>query len=198
MMHHAQLFVGGEDWARTMLPEFFGANHVDVHHLQYDRMLIDDARALLHHANLRPQVLTKKTFVLRCTTILPEAQNALLKLFEEPLHDTEFILILPNLDALLTTLRSRLHLVAVEQKNIDTAPFESFCKEQYTDRLTIIQKKLDAEDVRWVQEIVQGALTHARATRNTELMTLMLYIESNIMYTGSSKKMLLEHLALSI
>lgn len=116
-----------------------------VYHHRYKNLSIDDARSL----RLLQSEKTEKMFifVLEFSTIHYEAQNALLKVLEEPSAHTHFILIFPRADILLPTLRSRLEMVFLEknslsQENGDLSPKE-FVAMSLEDRLSLIKKITD-------------------------------------------------------
>jgi len=197
-MHHANLLIGTHDWALSELPlsEQGTGPDILVHH--FERMSIANVRTLIYEAGLRPVAREYRTFVLLCDSILHEAQNALLKLFEEPNEHTVFYLVIPREDMLLPTLRSRLHLLSVMEREVPTELFEEFLKRGYADRLKIVGEKLTAEDGVWLTDFLRGLEQYAEKSRDArllkEVMTLMSYINT----TGASKKMLLEHIALTL
>jgi DNA polymerase III delta prime subunit len=132
---------------------------------------------------------------------LHEAQNALLKLLEEPNTHSLFYLIIPREDILLPTLRSRLHLVAHEDdesSRVENTVYTSFKKLSYSDRLMQIVERLDAEDQTWIHMLIRGALQDAHASKNAAFMRTILDTESYMHTPGCSKKMLLEHFALTL
>lgn len=71
----------------------------------YDVFTIDDARALIGRAALK-QADGRMLFVLGARSIPSEAQQALLKLFEEPPQGVMFVVLVPH-GVLMPTLRSR-------------------------------------------------------------------------------------------
>ena len=82
-------------------PDFF-----DQH---YDTFTIADARELKRLHSTRPIGETgKKVFIMSVNSITVEAQNALLKLFEEPAEYAHFFLIVPSAHILLPTVKSRM------------------------------------------------------------------------------------------
>ncbi len=197
-MHHANLLIGSRNWALSQIPESERIEGQDVSILQYDRMSIANVRALIHEASLRPLVREYRTFVLVCDSLLPDAQNALLKLFEEPNAHTVFYLVIPREDMLLPTLRSRLNLLGMETYKEEGKVFTDFLKARYVDKLAMIAERLKAEDVVWVDAVTRGFSQHAHTTRDVTLMKDALLLESYIHTTGASKKMLLEHIALTL
>ncbi len=197
-MHHANLLVGGKDWALSQIPESEQIEGPDIFVTNSDRMSIADVRALIYEAGLRPVAREYRTFVLIYDSILHEAQNALLKLFEEPNEHTLFYLILPREDILLPTLRSRLNLLAVEVGELQQKEFEIFLKLGYAERLKVIGEKLTAEDSVWLSEFLRGLELYAEKSRNAHLIKEVLNLVSYIHTAGASKKMLLEHIALTL
>jgi hypothetical protein len=71
----------------------------------YERFGIDEARELIALASLKN--FNEATFFVALSSITSEAQQALLKLFEEPQEGTTFVLLVPH-GSLLPTLRSRM------------------------------------------------------------------------------------------
>jgi len=84
--------------------------HVDVYKLvpEEDKILIDQVRRLHQRAMLRAVRGRYKVFLVEAVdTATPAAQNALLKVLEDPPGDTVFILIAHNEAPLLPTVVSR-------------------------------------------------------------------------------------------
>ena len=120
---HAFLFlgpsdVGQMDAARELGCALFGVkkekidNHPDfrVFAPQEDRraMNIEEVRAMLSLANLKPFQASSKLFVIdRAETLSDISQNALLKTLEEPPGHMYFVLIASAAEKILTTVRSR-------------------------------------------------------------------------------------------
>jgi len=198
MQHHANLLVGPIDWALQRLPKEYSKESQDVRFLEYDAMTIAHARDLISEASLKPIEKEKRVFVIITQTILHAAQNALLKLFEEPNEHTSFYLILPREDILLPTLKSRLNVLEVCSVSSDTADFDEFLKEKYSERLKLIETKLKDEDKVWVSNIVSGLEIHSSKSKDAKLIESTLMVSRYINIKGSSKKMLLEHIALSL
>lgn len=197
-MHHANVLIGSREWASLRIPESERIAGPDVLYYAYDRMSIADVRALIYEAGLRPIAREHRTFIVSTYSLLHEAQNALLKLFEEPNDHTVFFLIIPREDILLPTLRSRMNLLESEISNHKEKSFELFKKADYAERLQMITKNLGDEDTVWVAEIMHGLSSHAHEKRDPVLMRDVLLLESYIYTNGSSKKMLLEHIALTL
>ena len=78
----------------------------DLHVLQFEKFLIEDAHELTRSAQLK-SVSGRSLFILGLASINTHAQQALLKLFEEPQQGVTFVLLVPH-GILMSTLRSRL------------------------------------------------------------------------------------------
>jgi DNA polymerase III delta prime subunit len=120
MAHHAY-YVSGETEqgiarARTYVSEQLGIEVVanpDVMLLRHGLLSVDDARKIRSIAELSPTTGSQKVLIISAIRLFHEAQNALLKLFEEPPAGTVLILIIPSEGMLLPTLRSRLLVLPV-------------------------------------------------------------------------------------
>jgi DNA polymerase-3 subunit delta' len=197
-MHHANLLIGSRTWARGYIPEDDLVVGPDVLFYEGERLSIEDVRALSYEVNMRPTAREYRTFVLMCDSLLHEAQNALLKILEEPNPQTVFYVVVPREDVLLPTLRSRLNLLDAERGELERSVFEVFIKAGYNDRLRLIAEKVAEGDTAWIEKLLRGLETHAHEKRDTSLMREALRTETYLSANGSSKKMLLEHLALTL
>lgn len=112
MAHHAYFLAGNLDEGIGEATRFAHTLGVstgpDLITLSYTNLTVDDARALVSIEAQAPVEGDKKVIILSATRFFFEAQNALLKLFEEPSPGTTLILVLPSEGVLLPTLRSRL------------------------------------------------------------------------------------------
>lgn len=87
-------------------------NHPDIYIFQKDEgataIKVDDVRRLKEKATLLPNDGEKSVFIIaEAQNMNPQAQNALLKIFEEPAAHVCFILTCPSKSALLETVISR-------------------------------------------------------------------------------------------
>jgi len=119
-LHHAYLVDGERVPTLAELRRFFERElkvavqgNPDVIVQEFETLGIDDSRALKDFAN-RKALGGKKLFVVAADFFTREAQNSLLKLFEEPAPDTHFFIVTENADTLLPTLKSRLMRVYAE------------------------------------------------------------------------------------
>jgi DNA polymerase-3 subunit delta' len=81
---------------------------------------VDESRAMIQRLSLRPTRPGPRIAILReASTMTPEAQNALLKLLEEPPGSAVIILVSDNIGAMLTTVRSRCRTAAFGALSLD-------------------------------------------------------------------------------
>jgi DNA polymerase III delta prime subunit len=118
MRHHAFVIEAGAEegigtakaWAKRELAMEIQGNP-DVVVLQYGLLSVEDARAVFDLATGKPFRGEYKVVIVSASRAYREAQNALLKLFEEPPEGTYLFLVLPSLGSLLPTLRSRVQVL---------------------------------------------------------------------------------------
>jgi DNA polymerase III delta prime subunit len=119
-LHHAYLIEGEKEEIISELFEFIESigintkNNPDFIHISQDSFKIDDAKNLKSQSNekaisynLSNGQMGKKVFVISINSFLSDAQNTLLKMFEEPIENTMFFLIIPDTAIMLPTLLSR-------------------------------------------------------------------------------------------
>lgn len=80
----------------------------DLAVLRYGLLSVDDARALGSFARQAPVTGNAKAIIISADRFFHEAQNALLKIFEEPPEGTFLFLVVPSEGNVLPTLRSRM------------------------------------------------------------------------------------------
>jgi hypothetical protein len=198
--HHASLVFAGS-LESSSLPDEYKKQTTDVLHFVRERFSIDDARELSSLSLQTPFEAKKRTFVLIVKDIAVEAQNALLKLFEEPPVHAQFYIVAPSTLVLLPTLRSRLR---IEDPRIDEGlpneSFSAFKKASYADRMAIIALKTKEKDRMWITEILLGCELECSkdAALHAELLKSLVFVRRYIETKGASAKMLLEEIALQM
>lgn len=115
MAHHAYVFSGnqadGIEAALSFCERELGMSrqaNPDIARFAFGLFSVADARRVGDVAMQAPVIGDKKVIILAVARLFHEAQNALLKLFEEPPAGTTLMLIVPSEGILLPTLRSRL------------------------------------------------------------------------------------------
>ncbi|MAZ40554.1 hypothetical protein CL654_00345 [bacterium] len=200
-IHHAYLMGDLDDEVLQDLSSFLKkmvpSKESEVQLLKYETFGIDEARALRTSQTLS-SIETKQFFILNPKTITVEAQNALLKVFEDPARDTHFFLCVEE-GAVLPTLRSRMIVVsstAKEEDDIDLA--KSYLKSSVSGRLQMVRDIVDAKDIPRLETLLTGLETILREDVISNKQTLK-QIQSARRYLknrGSNLKLLLENLVL--
>ncbi len=117
-LHHAYLIEGSRD---IVVPEILDlikslgvetSNNPDFSHISIDNFKMDEALSLRQMGAEKSFTTGKKFFVVSTNTFSLDAQQALLKLFEEPIENTHFFVVVPEADALIKTLISRFYLLS--------------------------------------------------------------------------------------
>ena len=163
LTHHAYCVAGAGVWQvaefAEKIREAFGIErgNPDVVALSVPSFGIDDAHEFRGWAENRAVRGGKKFFILGADNITREAQNALLKTFEEPTPHTHFFLLIKNANALIPTLRSRVEVVSAEEAGISSP--EGGAEEAKEFLATSIEKRLA------LAEKIAKALKDERMTR---------------------------------
>ena len=196
LAHHAYYIEGsaGEfEEYKKFIPHFVAQ--------KYERFGIDEARALTQLASLK-NISGEAVFLLALGSITSEAQQALLKLLEEPQKGTTFILLLPH-GLLLPTLRSRmLEYPKIQITNDKSQTISKFLIANQKERSDFITKLLKDEDgakerVRDFVNALEVALAKD-VKKNKQGLADIATVRDYLGDRAPSMKMLLEHLALSL
>ncbi len=123
LSHHAYLLIGSDSVHADLL-SILEKNHKivaranpDFFDRTYQNFTIDDAREVKTFHGTRPVTETgKKIFILVMNGATVEAQNALLKLLEEPADYAHFFIIIPSTHLLLPTVKSRMQIIETKQE----------------------------------------------------------------------------------
>lgn len=183
------------------VPEQVRVRSADIEHFIVESFGIADARLLSDRAYIKPVANPTRDFLLYFTSITSEAQNALLKLFEDPPKEAVFHLVLSREDVLLPTLRSRLLLVDRVEGEIDRSAMRDFLAMNYGERVDEIAKRTKAKDTAWIEEIAAGAeayAEHIKGVAKARVLKSVVLVRQYLGARSAAKKMLLEELALSL
>ncbi len=155
----------------------------------HERFGVDEARKLIERASLKNFVNT--TFLIAAASMTTEAQQALLKLFEEPQPGTTFILLVPH-GIVLPTLRSRMleypeKLKPAANHRVSKSDIAALLKEDDKERVREFLNALEVE--------LHAKVGDPRARQALEDIAMA---RDYLRDRSPSLKMLLEHLALVI
>lgn len=149
-LHHAYLVEGGRDEVIPEILNFFEnlseKEGPEIIQISLDSLKIDDARNLKSSGIEKGFSDNKKVFIVSANAVLLEAQNSLLKLFEEPIANTHFFLIVPDTNSLLKTLISRFYLIKTKSESGGLKEAEQFISMPLQQRIDFIKSLLIEEE----------------------------------------------------
>ena len=179
---------------------------------EFDSFGVDDARTLREMQMRKSATGENKFFIISLTTITEEAQNALLKAFEEPTEGTHFFIIASSLSQFFPTLLSRVIPVSRSQDSIEVLgedivnQAKKFLTASSAERLSLIAGLLEAKDKYQIQ-VFLNALEKSMVDnfkskeKNVEFASRCKKITEarrNLSIGSPSAKLVFEHLALTL
>jgi hypothetical protein len=216
LTHHAYLVEGERELVLEKLVEFLAHDmgikiegNPDLLRMTFDVFGIDEGRRIKEMQASKAFFGNKRIFIIAASSFTIEAQNSLLKVFEEPAPDVHFFVIVPSADLLLPTLRSRFITVEYE-RNYRTegacALAKKFLAGGKRSRLLMVKEIAENKDkeqaVTLLNELEQtfhAALEKKNGLTSRDAVLALEEIVNSKKYIGdraSSLKLILEHLAL--
>ena len=172
---------------------------------EFETFGIDDGRKIKEMQTRTASAGDKKIFIISANFITSEAQNALLKMFEEPTSGTHFFIITSNTSQILPTLKSRLQIIACPRLDLGQAcPRSSlgqeFLKVSKAERLELLKPIIEEKDkqraIEFLNDLEQELAGDVR--KNHFALEEIQKVRGYLNDRGSSVKMLLEHIAVVI
>lgn len=212
-LHHAYLIEGSYEEIRDEILLFLETfKSRELIEIKTDAFKIEDARNLKLLGSEKSYTTGKKIFIVSANSILREAQNAMLKLFEEPIPNTHFFVIVPDINSLLKTLVSRFYVISTKQNLSKESETEKFLAMFPARRIDFIKEKMSKFDDE--ENITDSARADAmrflnslefvlhrkmsRGTLDTKSFEQIFKVREMLRMPGSSVKNLLESVALTI
>ncbi|MDO8471258.1 MAG: hypothetical protein Q7S49_01475 [bacterium] len=150
-MHHANLLVGAPEEAESYLRSLCDSldikltNNPDFFAFRTETFGIDEAREL-RLLSTRKAVAGRKIFFITPMRLTLEAQNALLKTFEDPSPDTLFFLAVREEGLIVPTLRSRMQALRMSRDlTFESRDAEAFLSSSIKGRLLFAKSFADEE-----------------------------------------------------
>lgn len=207
-LHHAYCIEGDMETVQPMLISFLekemGIKTVanpDFYIESHDTFSVEESRQLKERQQKRA-FGNKKIFIISFSFITREAQNALLKIFEEPTSDTHFFIITNSAHAFLSTLKSRLVIVSYNENKIFSDDIQKFFKQNVAQRLAYVKDIIEAKDknraVLFVMELERYMTKDKKNIVGVSgLLGNLLKLKKFLFLQGASIKLVLEHVALT-
>jgi len=220
-LHHAYLIEGARE---EIIPEILKflktlnaktVGNPDFVNISIDNFKIDEAFNLRAMSADKSFSADKKIFMVCVNNFSLDAQNVLLKMFEEPIESTIFFLVMPDINILLKTLISRFYLISTRQDLVEEKKeAKNFINLSLQSRINFIKELLveaDEKDEEGNEIIVldsarSKALNFLNALEITLLKTIFdikvfehfFKVREFLRVPGSSTKSLMESIALII
>ena len=183
----------------------------DIVVLRYGLLTVADARRVSELAAGAPFTGNTKVVIIAASRVYHEAQNALLKVFEEPPVGTYLFLIMPSFGGLLPTLRSRVQVLSKPAPQLRSGrqeiagPTEQFLaasKEKRSAMIKQLTNGKDEEDRRELREeaiaLVNGieALLHQDFEGHVAVLSDIAVLRGYLYDRSAPVRLILEHLSL--
>ena len=216
VFHHTQIIIGGDEarnLVNKMLLENFGFQteaNPDFFDFAKDPFGISDTRDIIEWAVNKPFSGDIKACLITTSNISHEAQNAFLKILEEPPLGTYFFISIPNVGGLLPTLLSRVRIIEIpknkfEENNETKSKALEFIDSKIDKRFSMINHLAKMEDKKQIRDFINDiesiARNHYLSKKNVNLENnakkLKNILEAKVLNNarGASPKMILEWLA---
>lgn len=201
-IHHANLLVGEREEAEVY---FSGvchslgiemANNPDVVIFRNDTFGIDEAREV-RILSTRRALGGKKMFLILPARLTLEAQNALLKSFEDPSPHTYFFLTTREESLIVPTLRSRMQAIRVGHTGTTSASSEAEKFLSLSMKNRILFAKSFAEEEKNLPVFLDGLLSVLKKRGGKEKQVESVYNLRRLLHASSpASRLVLEHLSL--
>lgn len=176
----------------------------DFSHIVTETFGIDEARRLKEISS-RKAVSKRQVTVLTFNSITREAQNALLKLFEEPTENTHFFLVTKSPERILPTLFSRLFIVRGRWVCAADRVGKNFLQLSVIKRINYLQPIIETKNKRKaltlldeLKLLLRQKLLQSPSLENTRSLRELTVYKGYLSDRGASIKMILEHIALTV
>lgn len=192
--------------AKTLLRHENLTSHPDFFYEKFELFGVNEGHNLSFWANQRPMLGSNKIFVAEIFSFSAESANSLLKIFEEPFEGTHFFIIVPSVEVVIPTLRSRFVVIDESGKRGEVSEETKkicleFLKASLTKRMKTAEKL--AKDKVGTAEFLNGLEILLRSPASKEkpdflALEAIQRAREFIFDRSPSVKMIMEHLALTL
>lgn len=200
-IHHAYIVEGALELIKDELYGFFEdtlkhktLGNPDFSLEAFDSYGIDEARILRERASVKPLTNGRKIFLIETRAMTHEAQNALLKIFEEPTENTHFFIITPSANVFLPTLRSRVVVLSSDEKLSSGSLGKKFISANMAGRLEIVSEIIEEKDKSNAIKLVDEIIFEMRKNKEFKRMKELLKLHSYLGDRSASLKIILENI----
>ena len=204
--HHAYLIIGNietnYETFRLAIREKVAKKKLeaaDVWSRQFENLNIDDAREVKEVVVTKPMG-DRRVVLLSLQTIQNEAQNSLLKLFEDPQSDTIFFVCAANTEIFLPTVLSRFNIVQTDRVDVDEQEktISKFLSGSIKTRFEIVESIVKEKDKVQAEKFLNSLeqVLHKKLVQktNTQVFEDIFAARRYLRSRAPSLKMILENL----
>lgn len=212
-LHNFYIVEGGNESIELIQKLFseVGSGTENFSKQSFEKFSVDDVREFTANLNLKNEC--KNFYVIETKEIPHEAQNALLKITEEPVEDLHIFIIIPDISQILPTLASRGEIIYDVNENSKKIAQE-FLGIKLADKFEWIKDfvkkhKEEGESSTLLRNETKKLLdaieviTHEKFNKDNienkkkiEFFTTLYEFRHFLFTPGSSPKMILEHVAM--
>jgi len=216
-LHHAYYFIEHKteeivEKLRHFLENvvhFKTTGNPDFYHGKFETLTIDDARTITELSGrksfnyLEARLPSRRIYIIEADFVTEEAQNSLLKVFEEPTSGTHFFIISPQ-EILLPTLRSRMMVIegesqkSVKEENILRLPLNERLAKVKEITEGISNEEKTKQDAIILLNQVEVELYEKGVEKSSGALKVCESARASLYDRGAPIKMILENLMLSI
>lgn len=211
-LHHFYLVEGADENSLSELSVLLKQRSQHVCVFTYSTLGVEEAQSLRQEQGEFSHDGEDQYFVVSAVSVTHEAQQTLLKMFEEPKARTHFFLLMAESTAVLPTVLSRAQVVRLTSDIVLYAKeVQAFIKSSVVDRIAFVAEFIKSHEgddssgelrLHASQFIVAliGVLRKdpknliSRKAFFTDALTMREYLDNR----GASVKMILEHLAITL
>lgn len=196
-LHHAYLLIGERSSTEAFLHSFWAENGLMLtgspdYFLFIEELFgIDEARNLASAA-ARKAFGERKIFFIAPERVSIEAQNALLKTFEDPYENTHFFLTVREEGLVIPTLRSRMRVLRIQSSALHNDA-EKFLVSTPKERMAFAKKF--ADNKKNLSVFLDGLLLLLRKNGMSESLKKVYEVRRFSDDRSTAPRLILEHLA---
>ncbi len=167
-----------------------------------DKFLILDARKIKQDSSKKSFLGKGRVFIIKSNSFTREAQNALLKTFEEPASKSYFLIITNSPENILETLRSRLTVLSFSKSRSLSKEKEEFTnkflKVSVDKKLKLVEEisKEKEKTIEFLGALEMVFRRRLNSKEDIDFLDDLLKQKINLSQRASSPKMILEYICL--
>lgn len=209
-LSHATIVLGNRKKNLEQVKDFLQSQNIavqgnpDVFIFEDEQLLVDNAR-MITEMLVSKKLSSQRFLIISCGRMAEDVQNTLLKTLEEPHRDTFIMLLLPRIEQVLPTIRSRVQVIkGSEESEVSRLSATEFISLSMANRFTLIEslvKNKKEEDNLSKTEIIAcieqlEKILWEKNIRDEILFKDIRQIRDYVGIRGSSHRILLDYLAM--